>query len=167
MKHINESIIGRKGVGNMKFPRDPKQLEHVSDWELTLRGISFNIDIPDTQQKGVRKITDFIWNIVFETHKITPNLTQWFLNYLQNDHIDLCHYNIRYNKPGRGTVGAGGIIQNKLPVFDSAGNDIWHHIYEKVSDFDKDVGLDNISLGVTYKYNPRNGQLDEINIYLN
>ena len=167
MKHINESIIGRKGAGNMKFPQDPKQLEHVSDWELILQGISFNIDIPDTQQKGVRKITDFIWNIVFETHRNTPNPTQWVLDHLQNNHVDLCHYNIRYNKPGRGTVGAGGIIQNKLPVFDSAGNDIWHDIYDKVSDFDKDVGLNNISLVVTYKYNPRNGQLDEINIYLN
>lgn len=167
MKHINESIIGRKGGENMKFPRDPKQLEYVSDWELFLHGIIFNIDIPDIQLKGVRKITDFIWSIVFKNCRIAPNPTQWVLNHLQNDRIDLCHYNIRYDKPRGGMVGAGGIIQNKLPVFGSVDNDIWYHIYEKVSDFDKDIGLNNISFSVTYKYNPRNRQLSEINIYLN
>lgn len=163
MKHINESIIGRKGAGNMKFPRDPKQLEHVSDYKINPYNITFTMNIPFQPVKN-EEVVNFIWSMVFEKRISKPNPTQWVMNYLQKPDVNYYSYHIIYNKFGKGMTSSGGVIQNKTPLFNVVDKDIWNNIYKKVKEFDKNIGLSDIAITIAYTYS---NELERVNIYLN
>lgn len=173
MKHINESIIGRRGtVPQVNVPKKAEDLEHVKSWK-TLHGYAaeFNIEIPRIRQKGLGEVTDFIYSMIFENRKNVANTTQWIMkdlglsNYVHNLS---CDTRFLYKDPDSGTYTVNLLyaIQNRSPLFDEKDNDIWYNIYKIVCKFDNNIGLDDIKLRIMYVWNAHN-ELDQITVFLN
>ena len=174
MKHINESIIGRKGVIpalDIDIPRNPEDLECVTSWKV-LSGykVEFNIEIPRIRQKGMDDVTDFIYSIIFENRKNVANPTQWVMkdvglsNYVHNLS---CDTRFLYNDPNSSThtENCPYSIQNRSPLFDKKDKDIWYNIYKIVCRFDNNIGLDDIDLRIRYEW--ANNELKQIIVFLN
>ena len=173
MKHINESIIGRRGtVPQVNIPKNAEDLEHVKSWK-TLHGYAaeFNIEIPRIRQKGLDEVTDFIYSMIFENRKNVANTTQWIMkdlglsNYVHNLS---CDTRFLYKDPDRGTytVNQQYSIQYRSPLFDEKDKDSWYSIYKIVCKFDNDIGLNDIKLRIMYVWNAHN-ELDQITVFLN
>lgn len=173
MKHINESIIGRRGaMPSLNIPRNPEDLEYVKSWKaLPGYAAEFNIEIPRIRQKGLGEVTNFIYSMIFENRKDTANTTQWIMkdlglsNYVHNL---LCDTRFLYNDPNSSThtVNRQYSIQNRSPLFDEKDKDIWYDIYKIVCRFDNNIGLDDIKLRIMYVWNTHN-ELDQITVFLN
>lgn len=173
MKHINESIIGRRGaIPSLDIPKKAEDLEHVKSWK-TLPGYAaeFNIEIPRIKQKGLDDVTNFIYSMIFENRKNIANTTQWIMkelglsNYVHNL---LCDTRFLYNDPNSSTytVNHQYSIQNRSPLFDEKDKDIWYDIYKIVCKFDNNIGLDDINLRIMYVWNAHN-ELSQIIVLLN
>lgn len=174
MKHINESIIGRRGtvpVPSLDIPKWAEDLEHVKSWKPLLGyAAEFNIEIPRIRQKGLGEVTDFIYSMVFENRKTVANPTQWIMkdvglsNYVHNLS---CDTRFLYNDPNGGTYTESYpyYIQNRSPLFDEKDKDIWYSIYKIICRFDNNIGLDDIKLRIKYVW--KNNELNQITVFLN
>ena len=170
MKHINESIIGKRSNQPIGFPKRATGLENVkSFYSGSGKGTAdFYIDIPNIKHKGLDDVTDFIWSMVFENRKTVANPTQWLIHDLGlNDYIDDYRYSTRFLLPGIGTRDNSGFIMNMSPLFDNVDELIRNSIYKIVCEFDGSLGLDNINLRIQYKYDRHSRQLTGVTIFLN
>lgn len=167
MKHIHESIIGRRGsVPSLNIPRNPEHLEYVKSYNTRHKQVAeFNIEIPKIKQKGIDDVTDFIWSMVFEDRKKVANPTQWIMKNMGLDNSGLIlDVNIRFLSKRSSGIQINS-WSSKAVLSDTLDNYVRNNIYKIVCEFDGEYGLDDIALLVKYRY--YRGSMSSIEIFLN